>query len=260
MKNFKVAVAQIDVKLGDKEANIKKIAELSSAASKQGADFICLPEYFSTGSIPEQFGKLAEPIPGYAVNRLGAVAGENGVHIVASIPEKADGKIYNTAVLMGPNGELLAKCRKIHLFMGERDYLAHGKECAVADTKFGKIGLMVCYDAAFPEVARELALRDADIIFMPANWPDPFLPQWRLATGARALDNQIWLVAANRIGADNKFTYFGRSRIVSPYGDSVAECGEREEVLVAAVDGKAAEEFKKTVDFLKDRQPKLVGK
>jgi predicted amidohydrolase len=81
------------------------------------------------------------------------------------------------------------------------------------------------------------------------------LPQWKLATSARALDNQIWLVAANRIGADNKFTYFGRSRTVSPYGDSVVECGEREEVAVATVDGKVTEEFKGIVNFLKDRQP-----
>jgi predicted amidohydrolase len=255
MKEFKVAVAQMDIKLGDKEANLKKTAEIASTASKQGADFVCLPEYLSTGSVPEQSSKLAEPVPGYVVDKLGAIAKENGIHVVASILERADDKIYNTAVLIDSGGELLTKYRKIHLFMEEQAYFAHGREYTVVDTKFGKVGLMICYDAIFPEIARRLALQGVDIIFMPANWPDPFLSQWRLATSARALDNQIWLVAANRIGADNKFTYFGRSRIVNPYGDSVVECGEREGVLVATVDGKVTEEFKKIVNFLKDRQP-----
>jgi len=189
------------------------------------------------------------------VDKLGAIAEENGIYVVASILEKTDDKIYNTAVLISPRGELLTKYRKMHLFMEEQTYIAHGSEYAVVDTKFGKVGLMICYDAIFPEIARRLTLQGASIIFMPANWPDPFLPQWRLATSARALDNQIWLAAANRIGADNKFTYSGRSRIVNPYGDSVVECGEIEEVLVAQVDGKVTEEFKKIINFLNDRQP-----
>jgi len=255
MKEFKVAVAQMDIKLGDKETNLKKTAEMASTASKQGADFVCLPEYLSTGSIPEQCSTLAEPIPGYTVDKLGAIAEENGIHIIASILEKADDRIYNTAILIDPGGKLLTKYRKIHLFMDEQAYIAHGREYAVVDTKFGKVGLMICYDAVFPEVARRLALQNVGIIFMPANWPNPFLPQWRLATSARALDNQIWLVAANRIGTDNKFTYFGTSHIVNPYGGSVVECGDKEEVLVVQVDGKVTEEFKKIVNFLKDRQP-----
>lgn len=139
--------------------------------------------------------------------------------------------------------------------MEEQAHITHGREYAVADTRFGKVGLMICYDAIFPEIARRLALQGVGIIFIPANWPNPFLSQWRLATSARALDNQIWLVATNRIGADNKFSYFGRSRTVNPYGDSVVECGEREGVLVATVDWKVTEEFKEIVNFLKDRQP-----
>ncbi|MFH1101519.1 MAG: carbon-nitrogen hydrolase family protein, partial [Methanobacteriota archaeon] len=124
MKEFKVAVAQMDIKLGDKKANLKKTAEIVSVASKQGVDFVCLPEYLSTGSVPEQCSKLAEPIPGYAVDRLGAIAKENGIYVVASILEKADDKIYNTAVLIDPGGELLTKYRKIHLFMEEQAYIA----------------------------------------------------------------------------------------------------------------------------------------
>ncbi len=255
MNEFKVAVGQIDIRLGDKDTNLKKAAEIASIASKLGADFICLPEYFSTGYVFELGGELAESVPGYVVDKLGTIAEENGIYIVASILEKEDDKFYNTAVLVGDDGRLLTKYRKIHLFLEEQDYIAHGSEYAVVDTKFGKVGLMICYDAAFPEVARWLSLQCVDVIFMPANWPEPFLPQWRLATSARALDNQIWLVATNRIGADEKFTYFGRSRVVNPYGESVVECSDKEEVLVATVDRKVTEEFKEIVNFLKDRQP-----
>ena len=250
MKEFKVAVAQMDIKLGDKKTNLKKTSEMASTAAKQGADFVCLPEYLSTGSILEQCNKLAEPIPGYTVDKLRAIATENGIHVVASLLEKADNKIYNTAVLIDPSGKLLTKYRKIHLFMDEQTYIAHGREHAVVDTKFGKVGLMICYDTVFPEVARRLALQGAGIIFMPANWPNPFLSHWRLATSARALDNQIWLVAANRIGADKKFTYFGGSRTINPHGESVVECSGKEEIRVAIVDGKVTEEFKKIVNFL----------
>ncbi|MFH1978010.1 MAG: carbon-nitrogen hydrolase family protein [Candidatus Aenigmatarchaeota archaeon] len=257
MKEFKVAVAQMDIKLEDKEANLKKTAEMVSTATKQEADFVCLPEYLTTGSALEQCSKLAEPIPGHVTDRLRAIAKENGVYLVASIPERTDDKIYNTAVLIDPRGEVLTKYRKIHLFMEERNHIARGGEYVVADTEFGKVGLMICYDAVFPEIARQLALQGADIVFMPANWPNPFLSQWRLATSARALDNQFWLVATNRIGADSKFTYSGGSRVINPYGDPVVECGDKEEILVATVDGKVTEEFKRTVNFLNDRHSEV---
>ena len=255
MKEFKVAVVQMDIKLGDVEANLKKAAELTSAAAKQEADFVCLPEFLPTGWVPDKLGKLAEPIPGGITNKLGKIARENNAHIIASVPEKEGEKIYNTAVLIGPNEELLAKYRKIHLFMLEPTCITHGSgDYAVADTKFGKVGLMVCYDAVFPEVARQLALKGAEIVFMPANWPDPFLPQWKLATSARAFDNQFWIVAPNRIGTDGVFTYFGSSRIVNPYGDAIAECGNKEEVIAATIDKKVTDGFKQIVNFLKDRR------
>ncbi|HIJ98613.1 TPA: carbon-nitrogen hydrolase family protein [archaeon] len=255
MNEFKVALVQMDIKLADIAVNLKKAAELVAQASKQNADFVCLPEYLPTGWAPEQLSKLADPIPGRIAEKLSSIAEENSIHIVASIPERSNDKIYNTAVLINPSGDLLAKYRKIHMFMEEPSCVTRGNEYAVADTKFGKVGLMICYDAVFPEVARQLALNGADTVFMPSNWMDPFLPQWKLATSARAFDNQFWIVAANRIGKDNTFTYFGSSRIVNPYGNAVIECGNKEEVLTATIDKKASEGFKQIVNFLKDRQP-----
>ncbi len=253
MKDTKVAVAQFDIKLGDKEENMGKTEEFVSKASAQGADFIVLPEYLSTGSAPERFDDLAEPVPGDTVKELLKLSKEHRIHIAASIVER-DKKIYNTAVLTDPKGNLLAKYRKIHLFMDEQQFVAHGEEIVTAETEFGKVGLMICYDSVFPEVARKLALQDVELILVPANWPDPFKTQWQIATNARALDNQFWIAAANRIGADDKFTYFGNSRIVSPYGIPVLECDNQEKLAVATIDKKQSSEFKSVVDFLKDRR------
>lgn len=254
MKEFIIAVGQIDLKLGDKKANLKKTAEIISTAAKQNADFICLPEYLSTGSIPEEFSKLSETIPGETVDKLCEIANENSINIVTAVLEKADKNVYNTALLIDSDGTLQTSYRKMHLFMDEKNYITPGDDVVTVKTAFGTIGLMICYDIAFPEVARKLALQDAEVVFAPANWPNPFLPQWRIATSARALDNQMWVVAANRIGSDNKFSYFGRSRIVNAYGDVVVECGEKEEIQYAKINEKTSEEFKNIVNFLQDRR------
>jgi omega-amidase len=252
MRDFRVAVAQMDVKLGEKGFNLEKASGMVSEASQKGADFVCFPEYFLTGSFFEKCDIMADSIPGPSIGKLSALAKEYGVHIIASLLEKDGSMFYNTAVLLGSDGELMGQYNKQHLFLDEQNHITAGRESVVVDTKYGKVGLMICYDAVFPEVARQLALDGAEIIFIPANWPNPFLHQWRISTRARALDNQTWVVAANRVGADKKFTYFGRSNITDPYGQTILECGEKEGITTADIDKKTGEEFKKTVNFLKD--------
>ncbi len=252
MKDFKVAAAQYDLKLGDKKENLSRAEKFVSKAASKDVDFIVLPEYVSTGSVPERFKELAEPISGDTVTELLHMSEKNNIHIVASFIEEEDGQNYNTAILTDPKGELLAKYRKIHLFMDEKRYVKNGTEIVTAETEFGKVGLMICYDGVFPEVARRLAIEGVDMILVPANWPDPFEYQWQLALSARALDNQLWIAAANRIGADDKFTYFGKSRIVNPYGLPEIECGKNEELAVTTVTQCIGQEFKGIVHFLKD--------
>ncbi|MDG6218677.1 MAG: carbon-nitrogen hydrolase family protein [Candidatus Thermoplasmatota archaeon] len=254
MKNFKVAIAQMDIVSEKKELNLKKADELSLIASEKGADFICLPEYFSTGSIPEKFNELAETIPGNTTNKLCEIAKKNKIAIAASIIEKSKDTLYNTAVLIDSKGDLLGKQRKIHLFLEEATVVSNGKKCEVISTVNGKIGLMVCYDTIFPEVSRKLAMNGAQMIFIPANWPDPFSTQWKIALSARALDNQIWIVAANRCGKDDTYTYFGKSMIINPYGEIVYECGNEEDLMVWEIELKKADEFKAIINFLKDRK------
>ncbi len=251
---MRVAVGQMDVKLGDKEANIKRAEELIHEAIEKDAEVICFPELFTTGFAKENIIQLAESISGETTKRLQELAAENKILVAGSILEK-DGDIYNTSILVAPEG-LVGKYRKVHPFLEEANCITSGNGYSVFDTKLGKMGLLVCYDAIFPEASRSLSLQGAQIILLPSNWMNPFLEQWRLATSARSLDNQVWLVATNRIGADETYTYFGRSRIVNPYGNAVVECGEDEEVAVVEVDLGKSSEFKGIVDFLRDRKPK----
>lgn len=251
---MRVAVGQMDVKLGDKRANIEKAEELIRRAAEEKAEVICLPELFTTGFKKENVAELAEPIPGETTEKMGELAMENNIFVAGSILEKDGGNIFNTAVLVAPEG-LAGRHRKVHPFLEEANHITGGSEYNVFDTKVGKIGLLVCYDAVFPEASRLLSLQGAQVILLPSNWMNPFLEQWRLATSARALDNQVWLVATNRIGSDETYTYFGRSRIVSPYGNAVAECGEGEEVVVFEADSGKSSEFKGIVNFLRDRKP-----
>lgn len=254
MKKFKVAIAQIDIVSEKRELNLKKADELSLTASEKGADFICLPEYFSTGGIFEKFNELAETIPGYTTDKLCEIAKKNKIAIVTSLIEKEKDSLYNTAVLIDSKGNLLGKQHKIHLFLKEATVINNGERFDVISTANGKIGLMVCYDTIFPEVSRKLVMNGAELIFIPANWPDPFSTQWRVALSARALDNQIWIVAANRCGKDDTYTYFGKSMIVNPYGEVVYECGNEEDLIVFEIELQKSDEFKAIINFLKDRK------
>lgn len=254
MRCMRVAIGQMDVKLGEKTANIEKVRELLRRAEEEQADVICLPELFTTGLQKETVVDLAEPIPGETTEKLRELAQDHNMLIAGSILEKEGITIFNTAVLAAPEG-LVGTYRKVHPFLEEANHITGGREYSVFDTSVGKIGLLVCYDAAFPEAARLLSLQGAQIILLPSNWMNPFLDQWRLVTSARALDNQVWLVATNRIGSGETYTYFGRSRIVSPYGKAVAECGEDEDVGVIEADLGKSVEFKEIVNFLRDRKP-----
>lgn len=263
MVRLVVALIQLDVLLGDKKANLEKAIQYITEAANKGADVVCLPEYFSTGigykdpvKMQREIIRLAEPIRGPTIQELCQTCKNARVSLVGGFVEiDQDKKLYNTAFFINASGEIVGIHRKVHLFQIESQVFQKGNEWRVFDTDFGKVGMMICYDAIFPEAARTLALAGAKIIFHPSSWMDPFVSQWRVATSARALDNQIWMVSVNRVGKDELFTYFGRSRVVDPYGVCVLECGEGEELAIAEIDLEKVEEFRSFVNFLRDRQP-----
>jgi len=250
--NIDVGLIQMDIKQGDKETNLSVAKKLVNGISNE-VDFVCLPEYFTTGSTPSQFNVLAEEIPGDTTNILGEIASENNIYIVGSIIEKDGGNHYNTGVLVGPDGELKTKYRKLHLFMDERSTIQAGDQPPeVVETEFGRVGLIVCYDAVFPELSRKLLERHADLVFIPSNWPDPYTQAWKVATSARALDNQFWTIAVNRVGNTQKHTYSGKSRVTNPYGQTTIQLKNKQEARTTQIDLKKTREFKSQVNFKKD--------
>jgi predicted amidohydrolase len=241
---MRVAVAQIEPRLGEKERNLEIcVARLEKAASK-GAGLLVLPECAIPGYMfasAEEALPIAEEIPGPSTELLEREARRLGTHVVCGLLERDGDIMHNAAVLIGPEG-LIGVYRKTHLpFLGVDRFVVAGDELPVFDTPLGRIGIEICYDLRFPEATRTLGLGGADLVALPTNFPVAARLQTEFITRTRAAENRVYLLAANRIGKERWAEFCGWSQIVDPYGDRVAEAGADEEaLLVADIDLKRA--------------------
>lgn len=204
------------------QANLDEFGRLIEEAARQRADIVCLPESIGIVGSKRTFAEVAEPVPGPATKALGQVARKYRIYVVAGLCEREGSALYNTSVLLGRDGSLVGKYRKVCLPREEIDGgLKPGHEYPVFDTDFGRVAMMICWDVHFPEVARALAARGAEVIFMPIWGGNPTLAQ------ARAIENQVYLVAS---GYDFKTSIFDKA------GHAVVEAAADPEVLVTEVD------------------------
>lgn len=266
---MKLAFLQTRPVFGDVKGNVERAVKKILALR---ADLVVLPELFSTGY---QFSSMiearaaAEDVPGgFTTERLAEAARAGGVYIVAGIAERAGTRVYNTAVLIGPGGArgagaIIGKYRKAHLFWDEKRFFAAGDtRFEVYDIGMAKVGMMICYDWRFPEVARALALGGADIICHPANLVLPHCPA---AMVTRAVENRVFTVTANRVGIEERergrrLKFIGRSRIVDPDGKILARAApDRAQSRVVRIDPlKARDKFITPKNHLfKDRREDL---
>ena len=267
----KVAAVQMDLKIMRNGENLERILLETRAAAKNSANLIVFPECVLSGyvfSSREEAIPFAESIPGVSTQRLAACCQELGVHVVYGLLERDGDKCYNSTVLVGPKG-LIGKYRKIHLpFLGVDRFTDTGNSpFQVFETPIGNIGIHICYDCNFPESARIMALLGADIITLPTNWPVGRERVVNYVVNARAYENRIHFVAANRVGSERGTKFMGRSKIVGASGDTLAEAsGSDEETIYAEVSLAEARqkhivikagEFE--VDFIHDRRPELYG-
>ena len=234
----------------DKGANLDKAERLVRDAAARGAALIVLPEVFSWRGPREQEANTTEKIPGPTADRLSRLARELGVHLQAgSILERIDAerRSYNTALLFGPDGEILARYRKIHLFdveipgqvsARESEIRKPGDEAVVAKTALGTIGLSVCYDLRFPELYRRLAREGAEIVLIPSAFTFPTgAAHWETLVRARAIENQVYVIAPDQYGmSPNGYRNYGGSMIVDPWGSVIARASEGEGVILGAID------------------------
>lgn len=256
----RVAVAQTAPRVGDLEANVAD-AEATIHALGGRAELVILPELFSTGYRREGFdhAAMAEPIPdGPTVRRLSGAAAAAGVGVIGTILERADGQVYDTALVIGAQGQLVGRYRKTHLYPAERPYFASGEELVVASMSSMRIGLAICFEHAFPEVFTELALGGAELVAIPSAVPVGYEYLLELRTRARAQDNQVFVAAANLVGFDGATSWCGRSMIVNPRGEIVAAAdSDGTGTIIAEIDVRqnAAERMQEPA--LSNRRPEL---
>lgn len=256
---MKVALIQMDIALGDVEANRRKALAMIQEGLRQKAKLFVLPELWTTGYILDQLTKLGEPDNGPTIQMLQKVAQENQVEIITgSIAELRDGQIYNTVYAIDGTGKIVGKYSKIHLvpMMDEEKFLAPGDHRSLFDLSFGKAGTIICYDLRFTELSRALALDGCQTLFIPAEWPDIRGKHWRTLNMARAIENQMFVIAVNRVGKDPNNTFFGHSLLIDPWGDVLAEGSEtEEEVIVADVDFSIVDNIRRQIPVFADRRP-----
>ncbi|MFE1947319.1 carbon-nitrogen hydrolase family protein [Streptomyces massasporeus] len=218
MPGTKIAVVQMESKLGKPTQNLRRAEHYIGEAVAQGADLICLPEAFSTSGNILEVADVSVTIPGPETDFLREQARQAGVHIVAGLLERGDdGKYYSTSVLVGPEGTLLGHYRRVHCHELEARYLSGGSEYPVFDVEFGRIGLMQGYDINFPEVAREYCRRGVDIIVCSALVPEMFAYVANMRLPVRAVDAECIVAFASGIGNNlyAGFGYMGRSQVLA---------------------------------------------
>jgi predicted amidohydrolase len=266
---MQVAVAQTEPRLGENERNLEAGLARFEEAVAAGAELLVLPECAIPGYMfdsLEEAMPYAEEIPGPTTEALEAACRRLGAHVVCGLLERDGNVLYNAAVLVGPDG-LIGSYRKTHLpFLGVDRFVTPGDELSVYETALGRIGLEICYDLRFPEVTRTLALRGADIVAHPTNFPMAAKVQTELVTVARAAENRIYLLTANRVGKERRGEFCGWSQIVDPFGKRLAEADVTEEtLLVADVDVEKARDKDYVIPgeyelyLFGDRRPELYG-
>lgn len=268
MREITIATVQMKPALGEPEDNLVKMSEfVSKIASQQKVDLIVFPELVTSGfELGVRFTELAQRIPGPSVNLIAQRASEFGVYIAFGMvsKEKVESVLYNSAVLVGPDGELVGSYNKVHLRGEERMAFREGFRLPVFETEIGHIGLTLGWDLAYPEVVRSLTLDGAELICVLANWEKAQIEEWRTYIRARAYENALYVAAANRVGEDVTLSFGGESAIIGPRGKVHAsladekdpESGEpREGYCVARVDLDEVRKCREEFQTLQTRQP-----
>ncbi|MCI0711470.1 MAG: carbon-nitrogen hydrolase family protein [Chloroflexi bacterium] len=269
MREVTIATVQFQPKLGEPEENLVKMSDfISKIASQQKVDLIIFPELATSGyELGVRFTELAQRIPGPSINLMSQRAAEFGVHIAFGLAtkERVESIIFNSAVLIGPDGELLGNYNKVHLRGEERMAFREGFKFPVINTEIGNIGLMLGWDLAFPEVARSLALEGAELLLVMANWEKRYMDEYRTLLKARAFENGIYVAGSNRVGEDVTLAFGGESMIVGPRGEVLTSLvAEKEPEVTMMPDAKPQTDAKaddaKPEDSKPEPAPRIPAK
>ena len=260
---MKIAAAQISCVLGDFNTNLRKIRDFAGIAKKSGAELVVFPEMADTGYSMPVIQKHAKKWSDGAVLELQKIAREISIAIVAGISDRDGDSIFNSQVLANAQGEVVAKYRKTHLVtaapLDERVCLSPGNEFVSCKIDKFNVGLSICYDLRFPEMARTLVVdRGANVIVNSSAWPVVRAEHLRILALARAVENQSYLIIANRAGTDDGVTFCGSSVIIDPSGAILAAAPiDREELIQAEISDQVIADVRNRVPVFAHRRGEL---
>ncbi len=265
---MKLVILQMKVR-EEKGKNLKKVEGFFEEEEVQKADLVLLPEMFNCPYETDRFADYAEEIPGKTTDLLSDLASSSDTYIVGgSIPEMADDKVFNTSAVFDPEGEMIGKHRKAHLFQvdypgriqfDEAKYLDSGDDVTTLDTEYGKIGVAICYDLRFPELFRTMTKEGVKTALIPAAFNTTTGPaHWKTVLRTRAIDNQIFVAAASPArNRSSSYKAYGHSLAVDPWGEVLVEAGEGEESLFVDIDLDKVEEIRKRLPLLESLRPEI---
>ena len=264
MSEFVLTLVQMDCLFGDPAGNFERAEAFIGDAAGRGSDLVVLPEVWHSSIDLANAEAYASPVAAEAgddgwFGRFATLARDNHVWLTGSMLESQGDQFYNTMVLYSPEGRLAATYRKMHLFrlMNEEKYLAPGETGAMHELPWGCAGLAICYDLRFPELFRRYALEGARLMILPAAWPHPRRMHWRTLLRSRAIENQCFVAACNRVGTVDDVSFFGSSGVIDPWGETLVEGGETEALLTVRIDLDTVEATRAKIPIFADRRPEL---
>lgn len=268
-EKYKIALVQMDTQ-NDKGKNMETALRYADEAAKEGALLVCFPEVMNLIGRNVGEGGGREPVPGYSTKLLMEKAKEKGIFIHGgSVTEEIPGerRAYNTSVLIGPDGRILSEYRKLHTFditladgkaFRESDRVCPGESMETVTTELGVFGMSICYDVRFPELYRLLALKGAQVIFVPASFTkETGEAHLEALLRARAIENGCYLVSAAQTGTKPAYTAYGNSMVIDPWGRVTARAGTEPGILYGEIDLTYEEEVRRQMPSLKNRRADL---
>lgn len=260
---MKYAIYQMNVVSGNPDANREKVRNwVEDIIHEDTPDTIVLPEMWNTGYALDQLEHAADRDAEPTSSFLSDLAKTHHINIIGgSIGNKRTGKFYNTSLVFNRKGELVYEYDKIHLvpMLNEHNYLTGGtKKARLFELDGIKMGLIICYDLRFPELARQLALEGAEVLHIVAQWPSARKEHWKYLQIARAIENQLFVISSNTVGENETTTFAGESMMIDPWGNTIAAgSANKEETVRAALDMDIVPKIRKDVPIFTSRVPEM---
>ncbi|MGX1264869.1 omega-amidase [Rossellomorea marisflavi] len=254
----KIGLAQMDIRYGDPESNYREAEKWFQKAEREQCDILVFPELWTTGYDLKRIKEIADENSKKTIDFLSRLAKQYRIDVIGgSVANKTASGIDNRLIVIDSKGHFVKGYSKLHLFklMDEHHYLLPGNEDGLFTLSGEQMAGLICYDIRFPEWVRKHVLSGAKILFVSAEWPAQRIDHWKVLLRARAIENQCYVAACNRVGSDPDNTFGGSSLIIDPWGEILAEGSLQEELVTAVVNLDTVNEVRKQIPIFDDRLP-----